>query len=322
MIAGVAGTPPRPIVAGVAWLPLVGLALACQTTGAGNGGATSRSEGPGALVVARAGDVVITAADVAAQMRAAPGIDRGRALEERIVFELLAQEAARHDLGPWTTDEHAALAAVEAQRIVERDIEPHLTREAISDADVRALYERGKRRFVHGRLVQAVVAYIFTGARLKPEPRARAEQNARLLRAALDEHPPRTPEDLEAFVKQPVWSDRNVGSTRIWQDVDGDQPFPAAVARALRPLGTPGALTPLVGDETGYYVAMYLAETPAENRAFEDVAPGLRAEMYEPWRRKKFMQLATELTAGHDIEAFPDRLLSWEASKGSQALPR
>ncbi|HEY8924055.1 MAG TPA: peptidylprolyl isomerase, partial [Polyangia bacterium] len=260
------------------------------------------------LVVARVGDVPITAADVAAQMAASPGIGRRRALEDRIVFELLAQEAARHDLPPDTVDQHAALVAVEAQRLVERDIEPRLTREAISDADVRALYERGRPRFVHGRLVETAVVHVFTGARMKDEPRARSEQNARLMRAALDQHPPRTLAELEAFVQQKEWIDRKVGLTKVWQDVDGDQPFPAVVARALRSLSTPGALTPLVGDETGYYVAMYLSERPAENRTFAEVAPGLRAEMYEPWRRQRFMRLATELTAGHDIEANPDLL--------------
>ena len=288
------------------------LAAAAVVLGCGRG---ERRDSPalagagiGALVVARVGDVAITAADVAAQMAASPGRDRRRALEDRIVFELLAQEAARQDLPPDTAGEHAAVAAAEAQRLVERDLEPRLTRAAISDADVRALYERARSRFVHGRLVQAAVVHIFTGARMKAEPRARAEQNARLLRSALDEHPPRTLADLEAFVKQPEWTERKVGLTKVWQDLEADEPFPRVVARALGSLSSPGALTPLVGDETGSYVAMYLGEMPAENRSFADVAAGLRAEMYEPWRRQRFMLLATELTAGHDIEAYPDRL--------------
>jgi len=117
---------------------------------------------PGALVVARVGDVAITADDVAAQMAARPGVDRRRALEDRILFELLAREAARHDLPSDTPDERAALIAVEAQRLVERDIEPRLTRAAISDADVRAVYERNRPRFVHGRLVQTAVVHVLT----------------------------------------------------------------------------------------------------------------------------------------------------------------
>jgi len=258
--------------------------------------------------VARVADVAITAAEVAAQMAAFPGRDRRSALEDRITFELLAREAATRALPPPTADERAELVAVEAQRIVAHDLEPRLSRAAISDADVRALYERGKRHFVHGRLVQAAVLHVFTGARMKDEPRARSEENARLLRAALDQHPPRNAAELEALVRQPVWTERKVGVTTVWQDVEGDEPFPAVVGRALRPLDHPGALTPLVGDETGYYVAMYLADSPAENRTFAEAAPELRAEMFEPWRRQRFLRLAMELTSGHDIEASPELL--------------
>jgi len=226
--------------------------------------APAAGTGPAALVVvARVGGVAITAADVAAQMAAFPAGDRRRALDDRILFELLAQEAARQDLPPDKPDEHAALVAAEAQRLVERDIEPQLTRASISDADVRAVYERNKPRFVHGRLVQAAVVHVFTGARMKAEPRAKAEQNARLLRAALDQHPPRSATELEAFVSQREWTERNVGLTKVWQDVDGDEPFPPVVARALRPLTSPGALTPLVGDETGYYVPTDLMDWSA-----------------------------------------------------------
>jgi len=286
-------------------LGMAAAVLGCHAS-PGDTAATAR---PGEAVVARVDGLAISAADVAAQMAAVPGLDRRAALEERIVFELLAREAAARDLPPLTADERAALVAARAQRIVERDLEPHLTRAAIADADVRSLYERGRPRFVHGRLVQTAVAHIFTGARMKPEPRARAEQNARLFLAAVAEHPPHTAAELDALASAPLWSERKVGVTTVWQDVEGAQPFPSVVARALGPLKTPGALTGLIGDETGFYVAMYLAEKPAENRALADVAAGLRAEMYEPWRRQRFLQLAMELTAGHDIEAFPDLLV-------------
>src|SRR5437762_12031534 len=44
---------------------------------------------PGDPVVATVGGTPITAADVAAQMAANPGLERGRALEQRILFEVL-----------------------------------------------------------------------------------------------------------------------------------------------------------------------------------------------------------------------------------------
>lgn len=262
---------------------------------------------PSDPVVARVDGAPITAADVTAQMAANPGLDRRRALEERIFFEVLARAAADKDLPPPTSDERAAIVAVEAQRLIERDLEPQLAPSAISDGDVRSLYERGKRRFVHGRMVQVAVAHIFTGARMKAEPRARAEQDAHLLQAALAGRPPHTAAELEALVREPLWAERKVGVTTVWQEVDADEPFPAVVGRALAAL-RPAAMTPLVGDETGYYVALCLDQAPPENRSFAAVAPGLRGEMYQPWRRHRFMQLTADLTSAHDIEVFADAL--------------
>jgi hypothetical protein len=276
----------------------------CHRAPAGDVAAALR---PGDPVVARVGGAPITAVDVAAQMAANPGLDRRAALEQRIVFEVLARAAAAADLPPPTSDERAAVVAVEAQRLIERDLEPQLAPSAITERDVRSLYERGKRRFVHGRLVQIAVAHIFTGARMKPEPRARAEQNAHLLEAALAVRRPHTAAELEALVREPSWAERNVGITTVWQEVDADEPFPATVGRALTSL-RPGALTRLVGDETGYYLALCLDEAPPENQSFAAVAPALRSEMYQPWRRHRFMELTGDFTSAHDIEVFPEAL--------------
>jgi PPIC-type PPIASE domain len=271
---------------------------------------------PGDPVVARVDGIPITVADIAAQMAANPGLEPRRALDERIAFEVLARAAAEEELPPPTSDERAALVAVEAQRLIEHDFEPKLARSAISDGDVRSLYERGKRRFVHGALVQIAVAHIFTGARMRPEPRARAEQNARLLQAALAARPPHTAAELEAVAREPIWVERNVGVTTVWQEVDANEPFPTVVGRALASL-RPGALTTLLGDETGYYVVLCLAQAPPENRSLADVAPGLRAEMFEPWRRHRFMELTANLTTAHDIEVFPDALNAASAAPPS-----
>src|SRR4051812_14018356 len=62
----------------------------CQQAPAGPGAVSVR---PGDPVVARVGGAPITAAEVAAQMAANRGLDRRRALEERIVFEVLARAA-------------------------------------------------------------------------------------------------------------------------------------------------------------------------------------------------------------------------------------
>lgn len=287
-------------------LTLAGVALAGSDLGCEKGPRALPAAETAGVVVARVGSVPITAAQVAAQM-ARTGLGARQALDQRITFEVLAQSAAGQQSTP-TPAEVAAQKKVEVERLVEREIEPQLRPENIPDADVRALYQRGKGRFVHGRLVQATVLCLFTGARMNAERRARVEGSAKALAAYLDAHPARTSGELEALAKEPQWADRQVSVTTVWQDQDADQPFPPVVGHALAGLHKPGDRTPLIGDETGYYIATYVAEEPPLNQSFEEAAPTLRAEMYQPWRRQRFLRLTMDLSAGHDIEVFPDNL--------------
>lgn len=265
-------------------------------------------------VVATVDGVGIHASDVAVQMQRRGTTDRRAALEDCLTFEVLARAAA----GRATEPDAAAQAAVRqaiVQRLVEREIEPLLTRQAIPDAEVRALYEKGKPRFVHGRLVQATVMGFFTGARMKAEPRAHAERTARLLEAFLNEHPDI---DAAALAKDPSWAERKLSVSTVWQEENRDEPYPLIVGRALASLHHPGARTPLLIDETGAYIARYLDEKPPENRSFEQVAPELRDEMFEPWRRQRFQRLVTDMAAGHDVAIDPEAvaLMASGASSG------
>jgi len=259
------------------------------------------------VVVARVGAVPITAEQLAAQMARAPGLTVRQAVDQWITFEVLAQAAAGDPIAP-TPEDVTERKRIEVERLVERELEPQLRPESIPDADVRALYERGKPRFVHGRLVQATVLCLFTGARMNAQRRAQVEANAKLLAAHLGSHPARTSAELEALAKEPAWAERRVTVTTVWQDEGASEPFPPVVGRALAALHHPGERTPLVGDETGYYIASYVAEEPPLSQSFEEVAPALRAQMYEPWRRQRFLRLTTDLAAGHEIEVFPDNL--------------
>jgi hypothetical protein len=275
---------------------------------AGGGAACWRGPAPpspagSSPVVAEVGGVAIHAAAVAAEMRRL-GVDARQALERLVSFELLAREAGER-VGPPDVEDRAEVDAIMVQRLIEREIEPRLVAAAIPDEEVRALYERGKKRFVHGRLVEVAVMAVFTGARMAPEPRARAAATARALAAAVAARPGRTAADLQTLSGDPAWSERGVGFTVTWQSLD--EPFPRVLGEAIHALHDPGQTTPLVGDETGYYIARYLSEKPPANVTFEQAAPQLRAEMHEPWRRQKFLRLTMELGAEHEVEVFPDR---------------
>jgi len=261
---------------------------------------------PSDPVVATVDRVEIHASQVASQMRIrGTTADPRAALQDWVVFELLARAAADATSGA-DADQRTAMRLATVQRMLEREIEPLLTPEAIPDAEVRALYEKGKPRFVHGRLVQVLVMGFFTGARMKAGPRARAEHNAALLKAFLDEHPPAGTAALEALAREPLWVERKLSVSTVWQEENQGQPYPESVGRALTSLHGPGDRSPLVIDETGAYIAVYLGEKPAEHRSFEEVAPALRAEMYEPWRRQRFLRLVMDMASGHDIAVDTD----------------
>jgi hypothetical protein len=259
-------------------------------------------------LVATVGGTPIRAADIAAQMRA-KSIGAMQALSDLMTFEILARAAAPEAEDP-TREEQEELRDLKVQRLVEREIEPRISPAAIEDGEMRSVYERGKARFVHDRLVQIQILCLFTGARMKPEARARVEDNARRLRALLQTRVPTArgataaAPGFEEIAKDPVWIDRKVSLTTVWQQED--QPFPLVVGRAVQALSRPGDTTDLVGDETGYYIARYLAEKAPENVSFADAEPLIRREMYEPWRRQKFLQLSLGMSRAHDIEVFPE----------------
>ncbi|MBC8131950.1 MAG: peptidyl-prolyl cis-trans isomerase [Deltaproteobacteria bacterium] len=258
---------------------------------------------PESPVVATVAGVPIHASQVALQMRHK---DRRGALDELVTFEVLARAAASAGTDEPQATEREALRLLKIQRLVQREIEPRLTHDAIDEADVRAVYDRAKSRFVHGRLVETAVLCLFTGARMRPEPRARIEDNARKLKTYLAHRSSYSRVDFEAISKDPIWIERKVSFATVWQEEGQDRPFPKVVGRAIHALAAPGAITDLVGDETGYYIALYLSEKAPSNVSFAAAASEIRQEMYEPWRRQKFLQLALAMAQGHDIEVFPE----------------
>lgn len=276
----------------------VASAVACQRRAPG---VTAAGGDP---VVAWIDGVPVFASAVAMQAKARAVPPRA-ALEEIIKFELLAAAATSAGAGA-PEDAAAARKSILVQRLIERDIEPRLAPEAISDADVRALYERGRKRYVHGRMVQIAVLSVFTGAKMKPEARERARQVALALEAEVKVKAPAGPgrdgAALQQLADDPAWSNRGVSFSTTWQDNDG--PFPRVLGEAALKLQHRGQTTRLVGDETGYYIARYLDEKPPANVKFEEVAPMLRREMWEPWRRHRFLQLTADLAGEHEIEVF------------------
>lgn len=243
--------------------------------------------------VASVGDVPIFAAEVAAQATLTGKTPRA-ALQELIAFHSLAAAARDRGLTANAPEHLRAVDQALVERLLERDFEPRVRREEVPEAELRAGYERAKRTFVHPRLVEIMVLAVYTGARMRPEPRERARRTAADLDRHIRTRPARTAEDFETVATDPTWLSRGVKRFRVFQS--HDEPFPAKVGAEAQKLKRPGDTTPLVEDETGLYIARYVSERPAQNRSFEEVRGELLEGYYPRWRQQRFLQFAAEIS--------------------------
>ena len=271
-------------------------------------GATCGAPGPPpsaplADAVAVVDGVPIGRAEVLAEMRRS-GKDARGALSALVDFQLLAaraqQAAVAADPEVQEVRDRAAV-----QLMIERQLEPQLTREAIPDSVLRGVYERAHSAFVHPRLVEVAVLSVYTGARMKDQPRAQARDTALALDAYLKRHPPATPDAFEAVAAEPAWKEQRVKHTRLFQALD--EPFAAEVGRVVAALKGPGDTTPLITAESGFHIARYVSERPPENVSFEEARDRLRDQILERWRRSQFLEFAQAAAGPHQIEAFPER---------------
>src|SRR5882724_8747578 len=159
---------------------LAGAAAACRSASRAPAGAVTQD------TVAEAGGASISLRDLRAEMRRT-GKDARAALADLIDFELLAGAAAPSSARDPEVEEARDRAAV--QRMIERDLEPRLAREAIPDAVLREVYDKARSVFVHPRLVEVALLSFSPGARMKARPRARALETARALAASRRGHP-------------------------------------------------------------------------------------------------------------------------------------
>jgi hypothetical protein len=261
-------------------------------------------------IVARVGEVPIFAAEVVAQAERTGKAPR-LALDDLVAFHLLAEKARATGVQPdaVTAIPHELLV----QRLLEREFEPSTRPSDIPDDELRRLYERGKDTYVHPRLVEVAILAVYTGDLMKPERRAKLRAVAQELADFVAGRPIKTADDFSAIAGLPRWNGK-VAFRRLLQGPT--KPFGPAVGAAVVRLAQPGDTTPLVEDETGLYLARYLAERPAENVTFEAVRDELRKQVYPYWRQHRFIELSARLAKGHDVEAFPGKLA--EALAASQ----
>jgi hypothetical protein len=255
-------------------------------------------------VVARVGQVPIFAKQIEAEARRS-GNSARVALEQLIDSNLLAEYAHLRGYTLSNVSDRDVRSAL-VQRLLEKELDPSLRREAVPDKDLRPLYERGRDGFVHSRLVEIGLLAVYTGARMQKEDREPREQTAREVALYLKRHPAKTLDEFAAVARDPIWAGRSVVFKRFFQS--SDQPLSKTVGTEVAKLHALGDTTPLVLDEDGAFIARYINERPAENITFEQVRGKLLAGSYEQWRQKKFLDFTNNLASLHRMETYADRL--------------
>jgi parvulin-like peptidyl-prolyl isomerase len=304
-------------------VPIVAAALlsACSST-RGPQGASFAGGGAGSAeeAVAFVDGRAITAGDVRAQALAA-GTDARTALSALVDAELLAAEAVRRGF-----DREPAVTAVEARELVRRYLqgtfEKEVTREGISDTELRKAYLRVRARLDHPelRVVRQVLAPLAKGdddAR-KAELRRRATEVAARARGVRD------PEAFSALAKE--LSDGRV-TLRAEQFAAGREwnlarPF----LDATFALPSVGASTDVVETQFGFHVIFLEHIVPEERITYEQAREKLRESLWPDLQRREFARFVDRLVGRHRVDSHPERLgLSdvggEETDEGSEAAP-
>lgn len=229
-----------------------------------------------------------------------------QALDALLSLHLLAELARRQQVfsPQWLSD--TELKSALAERLIDREIAPKLLRESVPDAELKAIYQNAIRAFVHPRLVDIAVLAVYTGEKMKKEPRLKRQEAARALANYLSSKTISGPEDFETIAKDPEWRERHVTYRRALQG--DDEPFSKKVGSAVAKLKAPGDTTGLVEDESGFFFATYAGERPPQNISFAEARPSLLARYYDRWRKMRLEQLMEKLREGHRVEAHPQLL--------------
>jgi hypothetical protein len=184
------------------------------------------------------------------------------------------------------------------QRWIDLQITPQLQRDKIPEDFLRSIYDRARGRYQHPRQVELEVLAIYTGIRMKPDPKAQRRQAAHELEAYLAKAP--TDEDFAALAGRPEWVRRHVTYVRVFQGPDA--PLPPAVGQATLKFNRRGQTTRLIADDDGFFIAKYVGERPALHIPFAQAKAQIIEENFVPWRRLRFAELTTALLKQHAIE--------------------
>jgi hypothetical protein len=252
-------------------------------------------------VIARVGDEVIGATDVAERMRAS-GLGPNEALDELIDEALLVDEATKRGLTESDADQRA-VERVMVRRML-KDFEAELTPADVREKDVRADFEQHREKF---QVPERRASWHVLVRDSSDAARALSESILRDVRSADD---PKTV--YERYASGEVETEVEVIAEElppITREAGFEEPFKDALFAAK----ATGPLESAVETKYGWHVIVLTDIVPGEVRELEDVEDDIRERLSQKMRFRRVAATVAELEGEGLVEYDEDgvdRLLS------------
>lgn len=258
-------------------------------------------------VVARVDGVPIFASDVTRQ-GAVEQVSPQAALDTLVTLEALTRFALKHKLGAGPEAEEG-WKQILAQAWLARELEPQTTPDKIPQSVLQDVYSRTKDAYEHPRLVRIATLDLYAFSNQPAEVRKRSKAWAFELAEELRKIAPRpTINQVSALALTPKWVERGLKFGTIWQA--DTYPYSEKVGQAVQALHEWGELTPVVEDDPGFHIAMYLGERAATHKDFRTAAPLIRDAIAFHWQQKRFRDVTDELATKASVSVTPEALIT------------
>lgn len=289
------GTGPGTARPGAAGSSASGLLLAvllfCPTAAA-----SDREPGAGTgsdRVLATVGDRTISIDRFEAELerRSADG-STASTLEERraLLREMVRREAvvsravaAGYDRDP---EFLAAVQRILAGRYIEDHLNPRLESISVTDAEVRARFERDRAAYSRPERVKGAIIFLEIGPRATPDDIAELARRAEALREAavqLEDHHHLGRLALENSDDRAT---RYTGGVLPWMARGADTKWGSEVVDTLFAIDAIGGVGPVVRTDDGFYIVRLVDREAREQLPFEMYAAGIRRQILREKRNQ------------------------------------
>ena len=262
----------------------------------------ARSE---SVIVARVDGRLIPASEAKRLIRETDGgLTPKEAVDILVRNALLAEEAEKrgYDRAPETL---AARQKATARALLKDEVEAALTAATLPESDVRAYYDKNKKKYVHGERRTVVHFLARTDKKRLSEAEAEkiATEASRAAQGAVDEA------DFRKRVKPFVES---LKKNAVLESLP---PFEAGSKRLVRPfveaafeLSGTGEVSAPVKTDFGYHVLYLASVEPSMNRSIEDANAEIREAALPMARTQKVSALLAELLNKNKVFIYEDAL--------------